>query len=317
MSHSQESHSARPPQRILLVDDDELELELIADRLRSLGFETHTVSDGGAALELLQTQSFPVVITDWQMPRMDGIRFTESLRGQGDTDTYIIMLTVLDDDSSHERGYFAGVDDYLSKRAPDAKIVAGIRAAFRAVEMRLALHAVKQQQGTSLVSDIATGVLADRMRAEVKRAARYGRNLSVLVLHLESESGAAAADLMARAVDIVSNSIRTDIDFATRYRGLDGVQHIAIVLPETVKSAAADVGVRLSTMLAARLQTPIDSFTARVGCASFIPGEDTRPPQQVTASIEALLREAEAGACVAPSSATSHRPASQRHTETG
>ncbi len=325
MSHSQESHSARPPQRILLVDDDELELELMADRLRSLGFETHTVSDGVAALELLQTQSFPVVITDWQMPRMDGIRLTESLRGQGDDDTYIIMLTVLDDDSSHERGYFAGVDDYLSKRAPDAKIVAGVRAAFRAVEMRLALHAVKQHQSTSLVSDIATGVLADRMRAEVKRAARYGRNLSVLVLQLEAESGAGAAEMMARAVDIVSNSIRTDIDFATRYRGLDGVQRIAVVLPETVKPAAVNVGVRLSATLAARLQTPIDSFTARVGCASFIPGEDTRPSQQVTASIEALLREAEVGARVAPLSAASRpadrlpsdRPTSDRQSEAG
>lgn len=315
MSNLQESLSARPPQRILLVDDDELELELMADRLRSLGFETHTVSDGDAALELLQTQSFPVVITDWQMPRMDGIRLTESLRGQGDDDTYIIMLTVLDDDSSHERGYFAGVDDYLSKRTPDAKIVAGIRAAFRAVEMRQALHAVTQQQSTSFVSDIATGVLADRMRAEVKRAARYGRNLSVLVLQLESESGAATADMMARAVDIVSSSIRTDIDFATRYRGLDGVRRIAVVLPETVKPAAVNVGVRLSATLAARLLTPIDSFTARVGCASFIPGEDSQPSQQITASIEALLREAEAGARVAPLSATAHRPTSQRHSE--
>src|SRR5689334_8560986 len=98
--------STRTPQRILLVDDDELELELMADRLKSLGFETHTVSDGSAALELLQTQSFPVVITDWQMPQMDGIRLTENLRSRGDSETYIVMLTVLDDDSSHERGYF-------------------------------------------------------------------------------------------------------------------------------------------------------------------------------------------------------------------
>lgn len=315
MSNSQEFQLARPPQRILLVDDDELELELMADRLRSLGFETNTVMDGNAALALLQTQSFPVVITDWQMPGMDGIRLTESLRGQGDDDTYIIMLTVLDDHSSHERGYFAGVDDYLSKRAPDAKIVAGIRAAFRAVEMRQALHAVRRQQGTSLVSDIATGVLADRMRAEVKRAARYGRNLSVLVLQLESENGAATVDMMARAVDIVSNSIRTDIDFATRYRGLDGVQRIAVVLPETVKPAAVNVGVRLSATLAARLHTPIDSFTARVGCASFIPGQDTQPSEQITVSIEAMLREAEAGTRVAPLSTTSQRPISQRHTD--
>lgn len=317
MSHSPESHAARPPQRILLVDDDELELELMADRLRSLGFETHTVSDGSAALELLQTQSFPVVITDWQMPRMDGIRMTESLRGQGDADTYIIMLTVLDDHSSHERGYFAGVDDYLSKRAPDAKIVAGIRAGFRAVEMRQALHAVKQQQSTSLVSDVATGALADRLRSEVKRAARYGRNLSVLVLQLESANGAGIADMLAKAVAIVSDTVRVDIDFATRYRGQDGVQRIAVVLPETVKAAATNVGVRLSAMLASRLRTPIDSFTARIGCASFIPGEDERPSQQITANIEALLREAEAGARVAPLQITSQRSAPARHSEAG
>lgn len=309
--------AARPPQRLLLVDDDELELELMADRLKSLGFETHTVSDGSAALELLRTQSFPVVITDWQMPRMDGIRLTEQLRGQGDSDTYIIMLTVLDDDSSHERGYHAGVDDYLSKRAPDTKIVAAIRAAFRAVEMRQALHAVKQQQGASLISDVASGVLADRLRAEVKRAVRYGRNLSLLVLQLESESGAPVGDAMARAVEIVAESIRIDIDFTTRYRALDGVQRIAIVLPETTGAAASAVGLRLSAMVANRLLTPLESFTARVGCASFTPGEQTQPGQQITANIEALLREAEAGARVAPGTDSSQRQTQGAEPETG
>lgn len=301
----------RAPQRILLVDDDELELELLADRFKSLGFETHTVSDGSAALELLRTQSFPVVVTDWQMPNMDGIRLTESLRSHGDSETYIIMLTVLDDDSSHERGYFAGVDDYLSKKAPDAKIIAAIRAAFRAVEMRQALHAVRQQQGAGLVSDVANGVLADRMRAEIKRAARYGRNLAVLVLQLESENGAPGSETMARAVEIVNDGIRIDIDFATRYRALDGVQRIAIVLPETTGAAAAGVGARLSAALAARLLTPLESFTARVGCASFTPGQETRPSQQIAGNIETLLREAEASARVAPVS-----PAPQRRTET-
>lgn len=300
MSQPPELQAARPPQRVLLVDDDELELELMADRLRSLGFETHTVSDGSAALELLQTQSFPVVITDWQMPRVDGIRLTETLRSQGDRDTYIIMLTVLDDDSSHERGYFAGVDDYLSKRAPDAKVVAGIRAAFRAVEMRQALHAVQQQQGASLVSDVATGVLTDRLRAEVKRAARYGRNLSVLVLQLESDGGQAPVDVMTRAVDVVNSCLRADIDFASRYRGRDGAQRIAMVLPETAKLSAASVGARISARLAEQLGTPIAPVIAKIGCASFTPGEQAQPAQQISVNIEALLREAEAGARVAP-----------------
>jgi PleD family two-component response regulator len=294
-----------PPQRILLVDDDDLELELMADRLRSLGFETHTAADGGAALEALQSQSFPVVITDWKMPRMDGIQLTESLRALGDNETYIIMLTVLDDSTSHERGYFAGVDDYLSKRAPDAKIVAGVRAAFKAVELRHALHAAKQDQRT-VVGDLSSATLADRLRSEMKRAVRYHRDLSVLVLQLDVQSGASVQEAMTQAAKIVTAGVRTDIDFATRYRSVDGVQRIAVILPETQRPAAIAVGGRLCTSLASALQTPIESFTARVGCASFSPGE-AEPSGQATADIEGLLRAAEAGVRVAPLSSTGSR----------
>lgn len=303
MSGSQqpdESRVSRLPQRILLVDDDELELELMADRLRSLGFETHTVSDGSAALDLLRTQSFPLVITDWQMPRMDGIQMTERLRAEGDNETYIIMLTVLDDASSHERGYFAGVDDYLSKRAPDAKIVAGIRAAFRAVDMRRALRAAKEQGSSGSIRDTSSSALIDRMRAEIKRAARYGRDLSFLVLEIQSQSGGSVADVMARATEVVTAKIRTDIDFVARYRGIDGVQRMAVVLPETPRAAALQVGGRLCAALTNLLQTPLETLVARVGCAGFSPGKETQPSVHTAENIGNLLREAEAGTRVPP-----------------
>lgn len=288
-----ESRTSRLPQRVLLVDDDELELELMADRLRSLGFETHTVSDGSAALDLLRTQSFPLVITDWQMPQMDGIKLTERLRSEGDNETYIIMLTVLDDATSHERGYFAGVDDYLSKRAPDAKVVMAIRSAFKAVEMRRALRAAKEQQGA--VTGDTTGVLLDRMRAEVKRAARYHRDLSILVLQLDFDGGTSSANVMPQAVEVVVDRIRTDIDFVARYRGVDGVQRIAVVLPETSRTVALQVGSRLCVALGEILQTPLETVTARVGCAGFTPGQEQQPSAQIVDNIESLLREAEAG----------------------
>jgi PleD family two-component response regulator len=307
---SREVPAGALPQRILLVDDDELELELMADRLKSLGFEAHTASDGSAALEVLQRQTFPVIITDWQMPRMDGIQLTESLRGQGDDDTFIIMLTVRDDGSSHERGYFAGVDDYLSKRAPDARIVAGIRAAFKAVEMRQALHAASQRS-TVAVGDVASAALTDRLRSELKRATRYNRDLSLLVLQLEAETGAPLSNTMVRAAEIVTAGVRADIDFVARYRSVDGMQRIAVVLPETQRSAAIAVGGRLCSSLASALQTPLDSFTARIGCSSFDPGEQAQPSQQIAASIEGLLRTAEAGVRVAP------LPLSRRQSEAG
>jgi PleD family two-component response regulator len=303
-----DSAAARLPQRVLLVDDDELELELMADRLRSLGFETHTVSDGNAALDLLRTQSFPLVITDWQMPGLNGIQMTERLRAEGDNETYIIMLTVLDDASSHERGYYAGVDDYLSKRAPDAKIVMAIRAAFKAVEMRRALRAAKEQKGTEAISDTNSGLLIDRMRSEVKRAARYHRDLSILVLQLDSESGANVANVMARAAEIVADRIRTDIDIVTRYRAVDGVQRLALILPETPRVTALQVGDRLCAALTEALQTPLESFTARVGCAGFTPGQETQPSARIVDNVESLLRAAEAGVRVPPSATAQPQP---------
>jgi two-component system, cell cycle response regulator len=314
MSGSQQpddSRTSRLPQRLLLVDDDELELELMADRLRSLGFETHTVSDGSAALDLLRTQSFPLVITDWQMPRMDGIQMTERLRAEGDNETYIIMLTVLDDASSHERGYFAGVDDYLSKKAPDAKIVMAIRSAFKAVDMRRALRAAKEQKGGEAISDTNSGVLIDRMRAEMKRSARYRRDLSLLVLQIDSDSDTTTTDVMPRALDIVTGRIRADIDFVGRYRGIDGVQRIAVVLPETPRGIALQVGGRLCAALSQMLQTPLETFTARLGCVEFAPEKETSPSAQTANSIQSLLREAEAGVRVPPP------PAQPRRTETG
>lgn len=304
LQQSDESRVASLPQRVLLVDDDELELELMADRLRSLGFETHTVSDGSAALDLLRTQSFPLVITDWQMPRLDGIQMTERLRSEGDNETYIIMLTVLDDASSHERGYFAGVDDYLSKRAPDAKVLMAIRSAFKAVDMRRALRAAKLQRDGGPISDTSNGVLMDRLRAEVKRAARYRRDLSILVLQLDSDS-ASAADAIPRALQIVAERVRTDIDFVARYRSLDGVQRVAVVLPETPRTVALQVGSRLCVALVESLQTPLETFTARVGCTGFTPGREGQPSAETADKLQSLLREAEAALRVPPASAAS------------
>ena len=312
LQQSDDSRMPRLPQRLLLVDDDELELELMADRLRSLGFETHTVSDGSAALDLLRTQSFPLVITDWQMPRMDGIQMTERLRAEGDNETYIIMLTVLDDASSHERGYFAGVDDYLSKKAPDAKIVMAIRSAFKAVDMRRALRAAKEQKGGEAISDTNSGVLIDRMRAEMKRAARYRRDLTLLVIQVDSDNDASVVDVMPRALDIVSGRVRTDIDFVGRYRGVDGVQRIAVLLPETPRTNALQVAGRLCASLSEMLQTPLQTFTARVGCVDFAPDKEAQVSAQTATSIQSLLREAEAGVRVPPP------PTAQpRRTETG
>jgi len=175
------------PSRVLLVDDDELELELMADRLEAAGFEVACASHGEAALQLIEQQWYPLVITDWLMPVMDGIAFTEELRGRGTTDTYIIMLTMREASVDYERGYVAGVDDYLSKRVPDAELFARITAAFNTLALRRSLKEAQAALEQAAAIDAESGAFAlrelfTRLHGEIRRGQRYGRKLTLLTV---------------------------------------------------------------------------------------------------------------------------------------
>jgi len=125
--------------KILVVDDDDLELALLSDWLSSCGLSVRQANNGAEALKCLAGEWFPVVLTDWQMPIMTGIELTEKLRARNVTDTFVIMLTVLDGDFDFERAYEAGVDDYLSKKRSRVELLARIHSAFATVRLRKAL----------------------------------------------------------------------------------------------------------------------------------------------------------------------------------
>jgi two-component system, cell cycle response regulator len=125
---------------ILIVDDDEIELALIGDQLEARGFDVVRASSGRDALALMDSRFFSVLLTDCQMPGMDGVGLTERVRARGMSETYIIMLTKRDATFDYERGYAAGVDDYLSKSNPNVELHARINAAFGTAALRCSLR---------------------------------------------------------------------------------------------------------------------------------------------------------------------------------
>jgi diguanylate cyclase (GGDEF)-like protein len=124
---------------ILVVDDDEIELTLIGDQLEAQGFDVVRVTNARDALAQMDARFFPVLLTDCQMPEMDGVGLTETVRARGMSETYIIMLTKRDGAFDYERGYAAGVDDYLSKSNPNVELFARINAAFGTAALRCSL----------------------------------------------------------------------------------------------------------------------------------------------------------------------------------
>jgi PleD family two-component response regulator len=243
------------PSRVLLVDDDELELELMADRLASAGFEVARASNGEEALCLIEQQWYPLVITDWLMPVMDGIAFTEALRSRGITDTYIIMLTMREASVDYERGYVAGVDDYLSKRVPDAELFARITAAFNTLALRRSLKEAHAALEQAAAIDPQSGAFAERelytrLHGEIRRAQRFGRRLTTLTLGVQlaerqpTQNAALSADILRGIVQVIDSVVRAQIDWAGRLDSDEGAA-FAIVLPESNISDAPRIKERL------------------------------------------------------------------------
>lgn len=101
---------------ILIVEDEAAIRNNIARLLRMEGYEVATAADGSEGLAQARGRAPDLVITDINMPGMDGFALVEALRAEPAlATTPVMMLTALDDRASMRRGMRAGADDYLAK----------------------------------------------------------------------------------------------------------------------------------------------------------------------------------------------------------
>lgn len=100
--------------KILVVEDD-CELNgTVCRYLSNNGFEPSGAWNGADALKLMENKKFDLIVSDVMMPLMDGFAFAETVRAV-DRSTPILFMTAREDIGSKERGYAAGIDDYLVK----------------------------------------------------------------------------------------------------------------------------------------------------------------------------------------------------------
>ena len=91
------------PKRILLCDDEVHILRAAEFKLKRAGFDVRVASDGQEAWELIEAQPPDILVTDYQMPRMDGFQLTQRVRENPDLeDLPILMLTAKGFEISHE-----------------------------------------------------------------------------------------------------------------------------------------------------------------------------------------------------------------------
>ena len=101
---------------ILAVDDSASMRQMVVMTLKSAGYEVVEASDGAAALQLAKSKSFNLVLTDVNMPEMDGITLTRELRTLPDYKfTPILTLTTESADDKKQEGKAAGATGWIVK----------------------------------------------------------------------------------------------------------------------------------------------------------------------------------------------------------
>ena len=118
--------------KILIVDDEFVSRKKMDLLVRNLGYETVVANDGMEGWEVWKNERPKMVITDWMMPRMDGLDLCKKIRAaEGSEYIYIIMVTAREDVNDLVRGMDAGADDFITKPFVKEELAVRIRAGER------------------------------------------------------------------------------------------------------------------------------------------------------------------------------------------
>lgn len=115
--------------RILVVDDESQITRVLRTSLSAQRYDVRVANEGEAALEIMKDWTPDLVITDLQMPRMDGITLCREIRSRSEVP--IIVLSVKGDDQTKVKSLDLGADDYVTKPFSMNELLARVRANLR------------------------------------------------------------------------------------------------------------------------------------------------------------------------------------------
>jgi len=123
--------------RVLVVDDNFVNVKLLEALLKSASYEVATAMSGDAALEEVRQFRPDIVLLDVMMPEMDGYEVCRRIRQIKEAARVpVIMITALDKDSDRETGFAAGANDFLTKPVEDSVLLPAMRRVMQSANAR-------------------------------------------------------------------------------------------------------------------------------------------------------------------------------------
>jgi two-component system chemotaxis response regulator CheY len=263
---------------ILIADDDPGTRLIVTAAVERLGHTCTVVEDGVEAWERFGTAAPDVVITDWDMPGLDGTELTRRIRSQVEVAyPYVIILTARAEQADALHAMEAGADDLVFKPLQREELERMLVGAARVTALHRRLHRDARQ-------DALTGLgnrhrLSEDLEAMRARAQRYGHRWCVALLDVDrfkgynDGSGHLEGDALLRRVSATLAETVRGGDTVYRYGG----EEFLVLLPEQTLETAALAAERLRGVVEAlALPHPAGGVvTVSVGVAGPAEGPDS------------------------------------------
>jgi two-component system cell cycle response regulator len=274
--------------RVLVADDDVAMRRLLSLWLTQAGYDVHTAEDGRQAIEMMEADCPDMLVTDWEMPRVDGPDLCRHVRQmQTPNYVYVLFLTVRSARDEVVRGLDIGADDFLTKPIERVELLARMRSGRRIIQLERRLQHMAS-------TDLLTGLLTRRsffalLEREWQRCLRTGRPLSSVMLDIDffkrinDQYGHPAGDVVLRTVARLLRETSRQTDLICRFGG----EEFCVLLPETADPDAQAWAERFRAQLAT-LAIPIGDPRLKVTCSY-----GTAQRRDDTQSYEQLLDRAD------------------------
>jgi len=239
---------------ILIAEDNAVSRKLMEMTLRQAGYEVVSAANGREAFKIFKERFFPIVLTDWGMPEMDGLELCRAIReNPGEGYVFIFLITGRDSKKDIIVGLEAGADDYLTKPFDRSELIARLKTALRILKLEKSLKDAYEKIRLLSITDKLTGCynrtyMDEYLSKEIIRATRYRRPISLVMTDIDhfkrinDSYGHQAGDLILKNfISWIKESLRNDVDWVARYGG----EEFLIVLPETGFESAMSSAERL------------------------------------------------------------------------
>jgi len=271
--------------KILVVEDDTAIRGLIHMYLEKSGFESYTANSAEEALDILEDQVIGIVLTDIQLPGLNGLELTKIIRRNYNSD--VIIMTGYSLDYTIEEAMARGASDLIIKPVRLEDLLLRINVVLKKRSEKKENSRKLEELKNLTIRDDLTGLFNSRqfyshISQEVDRSNRYFRPLSLILMDIDNFKllndtyGHLFGDkILSGMGDIIKSAIRMQ-DTAYRYAG----DEFTIILPETELEMAIAVAERVRQAIENETQVLSDprplKVTVSIGVVEYLTDEEIK-----------------------------------------